>query len=37
MKIRYRVLIAIATVIAVALTLHFGGRALIDWVTALHA
>jgi hypothetical protein len=37
MKRRYKILIAIAVVIAVALVVHFGGRWLIDTLIALHS
>ena len=37
MKIRYKILIGVAIAIAVALRIHFGGRALVDWVIALHS
>ena len=37
MKTRYKILIGIAIAIAVALSIHFGGRALVDWVIALHS
>lgn len=37
MKRRYKILIAIVSVLAAALAAHFGGRALVDWIIALHA
>ena len=37
MKRRYKILIAVVSVIAAALAVHFGGRALIDWIVALHS
>lgn len=37
MKRRYKILIGIAIATVVALSLHFGGRALIDWIIALHS
>jgi hypothetical protein len=37
MKRRYKVLIGVAIAIAVALSIHFGGRAIVDWVIALHS
>ena len=37
MKRRYKVLVGVAIAIVAALSIHFGGRALIDWIVALHS
>lgn len=37
MKRRYKILIAVASVIVAALAVHFGGRAVLDWIVALHS
>jgi len=37
MKRRYKILIGIAIAAAVGLTVHFGGRAIVDWVVAMHS
>lgn len=37
MKTRYKILIGIAIALVVALTVHFGGQALVDFVVALHS
>jgi hypothetical protein len=37
MKTRYKVLIGVGIALVVALSIHFGGRAVIDWVIAMHS
>ena len=37
MKRRDKILIAVAIVIAVAATAHFGGPAIIAWVISMHS
>lgn len=37
MKRRYKILIGVAIAIVVALSIHLGGPALINWVIALHS
>ncbi len=37
MKRRYKILIGVAIAVVVALTVHFGSRAIIDFVIAMHS
>lgn len=37
MKRRYKILIAVVSLVAVALAIHFGGRALVDWLVTMHS
>ena len=37
MKRRYKILIAVVSVIAAGLAVHFGGRALVDALIAMHS
>jgi lipid-A-disaccharide synthase-like uncharacterized protein len=37
MKRRYKILIAAASLIALAAAVHFGGRFVVDWIVQLHS
>ena len=37
MKRRYKILIGVGIAIVIALAVHFGGRALVDFIAQIHS